>query len=78
MLIHFSGCLGALLANHLEPYSVEIQEMEATLPWHAFPARPRIFLHPLYNQNVPHDYDFAIVQLDKAGHRRRIIEPKFT
>ena len=26
----------------------------------------KIFLHPLYNQNVPHDYDFAIVQLDKA------------
>lgn len=26
----------------------------------------KIFIHPLYNQNVPHDYDFAIIQLDKA------------
>jgi len=26
----------------------------------------KIFLHPLYNQNVPHDYDFAIIELDKA------------
>lgn len=26
----------------------------------------RIFMHPLYNQNVPHDYDFAILELDKA------------
>ncbi|CAK9004865.1 unnamed protein product [Durusdinium trenchii] len=25
-----------------------------------------IFMHPLYNQNVPHDYDFAILELDKA------------
>jgi len=33
------------------------------MPWRL---GPRIFLHPLYNQNVPHDYDFAIVQLDKA------------
>eukprot|EP00438_Fugacium_kawagutii_P015652 Skav229949 [mRNA] locus=scaffold2665:176073:177371:- [translate_table: standard] len=26
----------------------------------------RIFVHPLYSQNVQHDYDFAIIQLDKA------------
>lgn len=26
----------------------------------------KIFIHPLYNQNVPHDYDFAIIELDKA------------
>ncbi|CAJ1461092.1 unnamed protein product [Effrenium voratum] len=26
----------------------------------------KIYVHPLYQQNVPHDYDFALIQLDKA------------
>ena len=26
----------------------------------------RIFMHPLYNQIVPHDYEFAILELDKV------------